>query len=297
MTIKFDKETVIAELKRVSKILNTQSLGYRDFEKLSTIGRHTVVNRFGSWRNALQVAGLVPAKSNRKNLVSDDELLINIITITEKLQKIPSASDIVAYSDYSDKPYKTRWGSFTLAREAAYQKYGKPTYVTTNKTTWSKSSGNHKKSEQAVQGLANNLKPHLLRINDADTKAFVEEAIDCFEVGLYRSAIVMSWIGAISILYDYIVKNKLNEFNIEAANRNQRWKPAQTKDDLGLMKESDFLDILAALSIIGKNVKEQLKNNCLGLRNSCGHPNSFQVGRSMAESHLEMLLLNVYDVF
>lgn len=297
MPIKFDKETVLAELKRVSKILDTQNLGYRDFEKLSTISRHTVINRFGSWRNALQEAGLFSAKSNRKNLVSDDELLVNIITITEKLQKIPSASDMTAFGEYSEKPYKTRWGSFKLAREAAYQKYGKPVYLTTNKTTQSKSSGNHKKSGQVVQSLANNLKPHLLKINDADTKAFVEEAIDCFEAGLYRSAVVMSWIGAISTLYDYIINNKLIEFNIEAVNRNQRWKPAQTKDDLALMKESDFLDILAALSIIGKNVKEQLKNNCLGLRNSCGHPNSFQVGRSMTESHLEMLLLNVYDAF
>jgi hypothetical protein len=224
-------------------------------------------------------------------------LLINIITLTEKLRKTPSVNDMIAHGDYSDKPYKTRWGSFKLAREAAYQKYGKPACVTTNKTKRSGSSGSHKKNEQVLQGSANNLKPHLLKINDADTQAFVEEAIDCFEAGLYRSAVVMSWIGAISILYDYVVRNKLNEFNIEATKRNPKWKSAQTKDDLALMKESDFLDVLAALSIIGKNVKEQLKNNCLGLRNSCGHPNSFKVGRSMAESHLEILLLNVYDVF
>lgn len=63
------------------------------------------------------------------------------------------------------------------------------------------------------------------------------------------------------------------------------------------MKESEFLDILAMLSVIGKNVKEQLKNNCLSLRNACGHPNSFKIGRGMVESYLEILLLNVYESF
>jgi Homing endonuclease associated repeat len=295
MSIKIDKAAVVAELQRVSQILGTKHLGYRDFEKLSTVGRSIVLNRFGSWNNALQEAGLFPAEPKRRNVPSDDELLIQIITLTERLQKIPSASDMAAHGDYSEKSYKTRWGSFRLAREAAYQKYG--TRVSKKPIQARTSSSRQKQNERINQGLANNLKPHLLKINDDDTRAFVEEAIDCFEAGLYRSSVVMSWIGAISILYDYVIKNKLNEFNLESARRNSKWKDAQTKDDLSLMKESDFLDILVTLSIIGKNVKEQLKNNCLGLRNSCGHPNSFKVGRSMAESHLEMLLLNIYDIF
>jgi hypothetical protein len=295
MSIKIDKAAVITELQRVSQILDTKRLGYRDFEKLSTISRHTVANRFGSWNNALQEAGLSPAKPDRKSIPSDDELLIQIITLTKRLQKIPSRFDLAAHGSYSEKSYKTRWGSLKAAREAAYQKYGMPVITEPIQV---KTSSNHKKrSERAEQGVVNNLKPHLLKINNHDTKAFVEEAIDCFEARLYRSCVVMSWIGAISILYDYVIKNKLNEFNLEATKRNPKWKDAQTKDDLALMKEADFLDILATLSIIGKNVKEQLKNNCLGLRNSCGHPNSFRVGRSMAESHLEMLLLNVYDKF
>jgi hypothetical protein len=77
MPIQIDKETVIAELKRVAQILDTQNLGYRDFEKLATISRDTVVKRFGSWNNALQEAGLLPAESKKKSLFSDDELLIN----------------------------------------------------------------------------------------------------------------------------------------------------------------------------------------------------------------------------
>jgi hypothetical protein len=298
MPIQIDKAEVITELQRVSQILGTRRLGYRDFQELSTISRATVSNRFGSWNNALEAAGLLPALSGRKDLPSDDDLLVAIVTLTHQLKKVPSASDMVAHGQYSDKSYKTRWGSFTLARDAAYQKYGKPSETIANVNREIKSSNSRqKKSKQVVVGAANNLKPHLLKIVDADTRAFIEEAINCFEAGLYRSAVVMSWIGAVSILYDHVIANKINEFNIEAVSRNPKWKTAQTKDDLALMKESDFLDMLSTLSIIGKNVKEQLKNSCLSLRNSCGHPNSFKVGRITAESHLEILLLNVYDVF
>jgi hypothetical protein len=141
------------------------------------------------------------------------------------------------------------------------------------------------------------LRQHLSSIKNPDTREFMEEAIRCLEADLYRAAVVFSWIGAISVLYDYVIANKLAEFNAEAKRRDTRWKLAVTRDDLALMKESDFLDILAAISVLGKNVKEHLKNTCLNLRNSCGHPSSFKLGKHTVEAHLETLILNVYSKF
>ena len=63
-----------------------------------------------------------------------------------------------------------------------------------------------------------------------------------------------------------------------------------------LMKEYDFLQVLAALSIIGKNVKDELEQ-CLKLRNSCGHPNSLKIGEHKVASHIEILILNVYSKY
>lgn len=141
------------------------------------------------------------------------------------------------------------------------------------------------------------LREHLQNIKNNDTREFVEEAIKCLEHNLYRSAVVMSWAGAISILYDFVLTNRLTEFNNEAKRRKADWKTAVTKDDLASMKESDFLDILATLSIIGKNVKEHLKNNALNLRNSCGHPSSLKLGNHVVEAHIEFLIFNVYEKF
>ena len=156
----------------------------------------------------------------------------------------------------------------------------------------------NKKGPQAIK-TETQLRSLLSGMTSKQTAAFLEEAIACFESGHCRACVVLSWVGAISLLYDRIIQHHLAVFNTEAQARDSEWKAAKTKDDLARMKEADFLDIIAAppLSIIGKSVKEELKNNCLQLRNACGHPNSLAVGESRVASHLETLILNVFQPF
>jgi hypothetical protein len=62
------------------------------------------------------------------------------------------------------------------------------------------------------------------------------------------------------------------------------------------MKEFEFLQVLVGISVLGKNVKEELEV-CLKLRNGCGHPNSLVVGEHKTSAHLETLIQNVYTCF
>jgi len=146
--------------------------------------------------------------------------------------------------------------------------------------------------------VAVNLRKELERIPEAVTAAFVEEAVKCYEYQLYRASVVLSWAGAVAMLYDYILTdaNKLRSFNSEARRRNARWRDATTQDDLARMKESDFLDILEAISVIGKNTKQQLKE-CLQLRNACAHPSTLQIGPHRVAAHLEVLIMNVFSKY
>ncbi|MGV3555237.1 MAG: hypothetical protein ACO1OD_08270 [Croceibacterium sp.] len=148
----------------------------------------------------------------------------------------------------------------------------------------------------AAMQVAVDLRKHLANIQNASTRAFVEEAIKCHEAKLYRSAIVMSWIAAVDVLYREVVANHLAQFNAEAVRVNPKWKAAANEDGLSQMKEADFLDRLVPIGVIGKNVKEELAG-ALKLRNGCGHPNSLKVGPNKVASHLETLLLNVFDKF
>lgn len=148
----------------------------------------------------------------------------------------------------------------------------------------------------AAMQVAVDLRKHLNNVKNPTTRAFVEEAIKCHEAKLYRSAIVMSWIAALDVLYHEVVAHHLAAFNTEAKNFNSKWRPAVNEDGLARMGEADFLDRLVPIGIIGKNVKEELAK-ALKLRNGCGHPNSLKTGPNMVASHLELLLLNVFEPF
>jgi hypothetical protein len=107
---------------------------------------------------------------------------------------------------------------------------------------------------------------------------------------------VLSWVGAVAVLYEEVWANHLAVFNAEAAKRFPKWTAAKNADDLSSMKESHFLQILHAISVIGKNTKDELEA-CLKLRNTCGHPNSHKIGEHRVASHIETLMLNVFSQF
>jgi hypothetical protein len=147
-----------------------------------------------------------------------------------------------------------------------------------------------------TQNIKPTLRKYASQINDEHVKQFAEEAISALERGLLRSAVVLSWAGAVSMLYAEVLNNHIVSFNAEALRRFPKWKNASNPDDLTKMKEYDFLQVSASLSIIGKNVKDELEQ-CLKLRNSCGHPNSLKIGEHKVASHIEILILNVYSKY
>jgi hypothetical protein len=144
--------------------------------------------------------------------------------------------------------------------------------------------------------VISSLRKQLPAIHSQACRSFAEESIAAFEAKLYRSAIVLSWVGAVALLYDHVIASHLAAFNAEALKRDAKWRTAKNADDLARMKEFDFLQVLAAISIIGKNVKDELEV-CLRLRNGCGHPNSLVVGEHKASAHVETLMQNVYQKF
>jgi hypothetical protein len=158
-----------------------------------------------------------------------------------------------------------------------------------------KTLGVAKISPAAVQ-VATDLRGLLAKVKDEDTRSFVDEAVQCYELELCRSAVVMSWLAAVHVLKNEVHQKHLAAFNAEAARVDVRWKAAKTTDDIGRMKEKDFLDRIAAISVIGKNVKEKLQE-CLNSRNACGHPSTFKVGPNAVASHIEILLLNVLQPY
>ena len=116
------------------------------------------------------------------------------------------------------------------------------------------------------------------------------------EDGLLRAAVVLTWVGSVAVLQREVVSSHLTAFNDEARRRDSKWRLAKDADGLSRMQEFDFLNILEAISVIGKNVKQELEV-CLKLRNGCGHPNSLKIGENKVAAHIETLIQNVFVRF
>jgi hypothetical protein len=138
------------------------------------------------------------------------------------------------------------------------------------------------------------LEKYILDLHDPDKARFVEEAIACVRNKSYRAAIVLSWLGALYLMYAYVLREKLTEFNAEVYRRHPRSKPASTVDDLAsIVKEAEFLNILEHINAITKAEGKELVG-CLDRRNSAGHPNSHTFTEVGVGNHIETLITSVY---
>lgn len=151
--------------------------------------------------------------------------------------------------------------------------------------------------ERPSNKQASHLEQEAGRIVSAQTRSFVAEALNCANSGSPRAAILMSWIGAVALLQDYVFANKLKEFNTDATANGVLKRPATAIEDLrGISKESHFLDCLQRISVIDQAVKRGLKR-CLDRRNDAGHPSEIKFSDAAVADHLETLILNVFQKF
>ena len=119
---------IVAEIQRIAKSLNVERLSQNEYEQHHEItGLTTVGYHFGSWNRAVIAAGLKPyppGGGDREPKISSPELLQEIIRVHRDIGKQPSEREFSRFGQFSLKPYKDRWGSFSKARELAYETLG-----------------------------------------------------------------------------------------------------------------------------------------------------------------------------
>ena len=83
-----------------------------------------------------------------------------------------------------------------------------------------------------VTGVVESLRAHIGTLPNSDTRAFLLEVADCIQNKQKRAAVVLSWVGAVSVLYEHVVNNHLADFNVEALRRDPKWRAAKNADGL-----------------------------------------------------------------
>jgi len=142
------------------------------------------------------------------------------------------------------------------------------------------------------------LRDLLPKIIGKSNQKFLEEAISCYEIKSYRASIIMTWILTMDCMYNYVLKNKLNEFNTEFKKKNLKVKikEIKVKNDFSELKESTFIEVCRSANIVNKDIRKILDEK-LGIRNTYAHPNDLKVRESKATSFIEDLVENIIIIY
>lgn len=131
-------------------------------------------------------------------------------------------------------------------------------------------------------------------LTDRNRRAFVEEAVACFNGGQWRACIVLSWVGAMRVIQEHVVNRHLSAFNqASTARYKAHYKPAISVEHLSRYQEADVLQLCEDIGVIDKSMKKHLVE-CLDRRNTSGHPNNVSFNDHTVAHHVEFLVNNVY---
>ena len=166
---------------------------------------------------------------------------------------------------------------------------------------WTLSSKGRSKLEQAkllstagvLTPVTEALEKHIATVKDPDKSRYIWEAVECAKNKCFRASVVLSWVGALYLLYNHIVTKRLKDFNLEVKRQWPTKKEATTIDDLASLKEGDFLSVIEHIGIVTKAECKEL-TNCLDRRNTAGHPNSHSFQEIVVGGHIQVLINVVY---
>jgi 5-methylcytosine-specific restriction endonuclease McrA len=109
-------QDLLDDLKSVAAQLGKSTLSGNQYDTLGKYHHNTIRTRFGAWNKALVAAGL---GSGIEMNIDTERLFDNLREVWIKLGRQPGRRDMVAHlSNYSERPYIRRFGSWTKALRA-----------------------------------------------------------------------------------------------------------------------------------------------------------------------------------
>ncbi|MDQ1471695.1 MAG: hypothetical protein QOJ99_3175 [Bryobacterales bacterium] len=136
------------------------------------------------------------------------------------------------------------------------------------------------------------------QIPDLAERTYLDEALICYKHGAFRAAIVITLNLPYHHLCDFILQEKLAEFNARwlisfpGQHRKRNLAIANMHDFGAELKESQVLTIAKDGGIISSDVYKILDEK-LGKRNSAAHPSGVNIGQLQTDAFIDDLVKNV----
>jgi DNA-binding MarR family transcriptional regulator len=150
------------------------------------------------------------------------------------------------------------------------------------------------KSDIEVEHDIGTLQATVSKIQNTDTRIYLEEGLKCLQVGALRACVVFIWVAAIRIIQEKLIAWYLTTINPAIKKHDPKARDIRRLDDFAYIKDS--LTLLAAkeLGVIDKGQKDTLEE-ALNLRNRCGHPSKYVPGIKKVSAFIEDLVSIVFS--
>ncbi|MBN2021255.1 MAG: HNH endonuclease [Pirellulales bacterium] len=112
--LRLQDDELLEDLRRCAKAIGGDTIETSEYDKIGKAHSCTFRRRFGSWRSALERAGLQPGIWRVG--ITDEALFENIRSLWMSLGRQPRRSELgLLGSQFSGKPYAKRFGSWSKA--------------------------------------------------------------------------------------------------------------------------------------------------------------------------------------
>jgi site-specific recombinase XerD len=133
----------------------------------------------------------------------------------------------------------------------------------------------------------------LPRITDEDEREYFVEAETCLRAGALRSTVIILWLAAMRNIQRRILSLK-KQFNVEVKRHDPRARDVDIFDDFAYIKDKPIILAAQSIALFSKPQKDTLEE-CLNLRNRCGHPGNYTPQKQRLLGYIEDIIQVLYN--
>ncbi len=144
-------------------------------------------------------------------------------------------------------------------------------------------------------------KSRLLRLEELvesldsdEERTYILEGLACLRVNAFRASVLQIWNAAIMKLRTICLSYHHKKVNEELLKIYPKSKQIKRIEDLEYVKDENLILLMHRIDHLSKSEKDVLVNNCLSLRNKCGHPVSIPIELPTVEAFIQEVIKIVY---
>jgi len=127
-------------------------------------------------------------------------------------------------------------------------------------------------------------------LQSVDDREYLLEGLQCLKTGANRAAVIMIWNAGIRRIQTKLIDFGSKDLNDAIRTYIPKAKLVKNVGGFQYVKESTQIEVGNKLGLYDKFEKSILIDNCLSLRNKCGHPTNYKPGLIRVTSFIEDMI-------